>query len=308
MNYFLLCLSVAAGLANNCLLRGYAKKYSTDIHSLFAFNAGNSAVWVLILVPWLLWDRPIRIGAVAVLFGCIYGILLGVFLFTKAAALANGPVSLTTLLASMAFVIPIFFGCIVWKETVSLCQIIGIVLLSVSLCLCIRPRRGGFPLTRRWAFFTLGLFLSGGAVGILYKLFGKSSASGEINGMILIAALVSLAVFLIGWRFSGRKREKHLNVEKRKRRFLQPLLFVVAAGAASCFYIRLNVMMSAVIPSAVFFPVVNGSLVIFSTAAGWVLFGERLSAVQLCGIGLGLIGLLVNGCGDRLLAVLADFI
>ena len=82
------------------------------------------------------------------------------------------------------------------------------------------------------------------------------------------------------------------------------LLYVLLAGVTGCVYIRLNVSLSAVIPSAVFFPVANGGIVVITTLAGAFAFREKLNRIQILGILLGLVALIVTGCGKAVFDII----
>ena len=80
---------------------------------------------------------------------------------------------------------------------------------------------------------------------------------------------------------------------------------MISSGIAGCIYIRLNISLSAVIPSAVFFPVSNGALVLISTAAGYAFFKEKLNALQIAGLLLGLAAIAVTGYSAMILELLS---
>ena len=44
-------------------------------------------------------------------------------------------------------------------------------------------------------------------------------------------------------------------------------------------------------------------MVILSTIIGKLLFGEKLKPIQIVGIFIGLIAIIINGCGDVLWAI-----
>lgn len=77
-------------------------------------------------------------------------------------------------------------------------------------------------------------------------------------------------------------------------------MYVLLSGITGCIYIRLNVSLSGIIPSAIFFPVANGGIVILTTLAGAVIFKERLKAVQLLGVAIGLAAIVIIGSGEFL--------
>ena len=252
-------------------------------------------IWVVIMTGWFLVLGNIHISASAFVFGAVYGILLCAFLYFKTAALTSGPVSLTTLISCCAFIIATGFGVIYAGERVNLFQMVGMVLLVVSLVFCVNPKKSGEKLTVKWFVYAFLFFLAGGFVGIFYKVFGKSAAATEVNGMILTAAAVSLVLFVLcGLVINGVSGKPMPKVRK------SALIYILLAGATSCIYIRLNVSLSNLIPSAVFFPVSNGSTVILSTLAGKLLFGEKLKPIQTMGILIGFIAIVITGCGQTI--------
>lgn len=295
IKYFLMIISIFFSVVNACLLRSFAYKTAKNKYSLFIFNSGVSIVWILILSLWLLISGDSQISLTAVLYGVVYGVTLGLFLLFKMSSTAEGPVSLTTLIGSCAFIIATFFSVAYAKEAISVFQIIGMTMLLASLVLCINPKKSGEKLTAKWFFNSFMFFLVGGLIGILYKLFGKSSASEQVNTMMLVASAVSGIFFALGSKFETRK-EKEVARKPNKLVYTYMLL----CGIAGCVYIRLNVSLSAIIPGAIFFPVSNGGMVILSTVAGKVLFNEKLKPVQILGIVIGLLAIVINGCGDVL--------
>lgn len=82
------------------------------------------------------------------------------------------------------------------------------------------------------------------------------------------------------------------------------LIYMLLSGLASCAYIRINLSISNVIPSVIFFPISNGGMVILSTVVGRVAFGEKLNRVQLLGIAIGCLAVVITGCGDYLYQLL----
>ena len=295
MEYVLMAVSIMFSVVNAGLLRSFGNKTKDNRFSPFIFNAGVSVVWMTLLSLWLLISGDCKISATAVIYGVVYGVILGLFLLFKMQATAEGPVSLTTLIGSCAFIIATGFSVFYAGESVSKFQLIGMGLLLASLVLCINPKKSGEKLTTKWFINCFMFFFIGGLVGILYKLFGKSTASDQVNTMILVASVVSGIFFVSGGFIEAKKN--HKSIEKPTRLVL---LYMLLCGIAGCVYIRLNVSLSKVIPGAIFFPVSNGGMVILSTVIGKVLFGEKLKRIQIIGILIGLIAIIINGCGDVL--------
>jgi len=296
ISYLLMTVSIAFAAGNSLVLRRFQNRTFRSAGDIFFFQGGMSLVWIAVMAIWSLLTGEFSISPLSVLFGAVYGVILCLFLYFKTEALANGPVSLTTLIGSCAFIIAAGFGVVYANETVSLCQGIGMTLILISLAFCINPQKSAEKLSGKWFFHCFAFFAAGGLVGVFYKVFGRSAAADEVNAMMLSASVTSCVLFfLTGLCVSRLRREARPAIA---RGALLPLLL---SGVTGCVYIRLNVTLSAVLPSAVFFPVSNGALVILSTVAGSLVFGEKLSKQQLAGIGLGLLAIIINGCGDALL-------
>ena len=299
MNYLLMCVAIFFAALNSLILRKFKNRTFKTPGDVFFFNGAISIIWIVIMVIWSGISADLVFSLTAILFGMVYGVILCMFLYFKTESLANGPVSLTTLIGSCAFIIATGFGVIYNSETVSIFQAIGMVLILVSLVLCIFPKKGGEKLTLKWFIFCFMFFLAGGFVGIFYKIFGISSAKEQVNAMMLSASVTSaILFFLSGILINGIKKEALPTIKK------EALIYVLLSGIAGCVYIRLNVSLSKVIPSAIFFPVSNGAMVIISTMAGGIMFKEKLNKLQLAGIILGLIAIVINGCGDAVYQLL----
>lgn len=293
MEYVFMAISIVLSVVNACLLRGYSAKNQEENYSPFLFNAGVSVVWILIMTACFLLSGVGAVSPIAIGFGTVYGVILCAFLFFKTQCMAEGPVSLSTLIGSCAFVIATWFGVFYADESVNCFQIIGMLLLLVSLFLCVNPNKSTEKLTAKWFLYCLGFFLAGGCVGIIYKLFGGSSAKTEYDAMILTASAVSAVLFFaVGL------------IKERGKRKIKPhkaaILFMILCGFASCAYIRMNITLSNIIPSVVFFPVSNGGMVILSTIGGKLFFKERLNKVQIIGIIIGCIAVVITGSGAYL--------
>ena len=76
----------------------------------------------------------------------------------------------------------------------------------------------------------------------------------------------------------------------------------VACGIAGCVYNRLNIFLAGQLPSVVFYPTFNGSVILISTLCGLIFFKEKLKAQQAIGIAAGAAALmLASGTIDNLL-------
>ena len=293
MEYLLMAFSVILASLNSIILRKFKNRTFTTPGDSFFFNGGMSAVWAIIMLTWFLAAGTRTVSPTAMIFGAVYGAILCLFLYFKNQSIATGPVSLTSLIGNCAFITATWFGVLYADESVSIFQLIGMGLILLSLFLCINPKKSNEKLSRKWFLYCIGFFLAGSLIGMFQKVFGKSDAVNEVNGMMLTASVVSCALFFLMGILLNRAGSHPMPSIKRPA-----LLYILLAGITGCVYIRLNMSLSALIPSAIFFPVANGGIVIITTVAGTFLFGERLNKIQLFGIWVGLIAIIITGCGE----------
>ena len=284
--------SVLLASLNSLILRKFKNRTFTTPGDSFFFNGGMSIIWTLIMTVWFLSSGDFKISGLAILFGVIYGVILCLFLYCKNQAISEGPVSLTSLIGNCAFIPATWFGVVYASESVSVSQIVGMCLMLGALFLCINPKKSEQTLTAKWFVSCLAFFVAGGFIGMFYKVFGKSDAASEVNAMMLSASVVSCILFFaVGLIINKAGGHEPPKIHK------DSLPYILLAGITGCVYIRLNVSLSALIPSAIFFPVANGGIVVITTLVGAFVFREKLNKIQLWGILLGLVALVVTGCG-----------
>ena len=294
--YFFLIPSILLSVSNSLLLHRSSSWGMRGIGDMLLFNAAVSGVWTLIMATWVAVSHSVHFDRGTVLFGLIYAGILCSFQYFKMRAMATGPVSLTGLIACCAFIPVVIYSRVVYGEIPGVCQIVGMVGIVASLALSLLAPGEGRKPALRWGFFCVLFFAAGVGVGILYREFGRSSCAENINEMFLVASALS-AVFFLMLSFTVRNREgSRMPVIPRGA-----VPFVFLCGLTGCFYIRMNITLSAQIPSAIFFPVFNGSSVFLTALGGLIFFGEKPTRRQRLGLTLGILFLLINGCGDLIL-------
>ncbi len=287
--YILLFIAVSFTVINACILHKFANRDIRNMGDTFFFNGGISIMWIVILAVFSALSGDFVISPGSMFYGSIYGIIICSFLLFKNLSLTSGPVSLTTLIGSCPFILTTLFGVIFMNQDINAMQILGIALIIISLILCISPKKGE-KISIKWLTFCSIFFLAGGGVGILYMLFGASDAAKEINGMMFCAACVATALyFAVGFIINIIGKKPCPKIHK------SGIPFILLCGIASCTYMRMNLYLSTVIPSLVFFPLSNSSVVILSTLSGVLLFKEKLSKLQILGMIIGLAALVITG-------------
>lgn len=288
--YVLMAIAIVLSVFSNIILHSYKNRDFQTPGDVFLFNSGISLVWLAVLIVWSVMSGDFTISGGSVFFGAVYGVTLALFLYFKTQSMSEGPVALTSLISNCAFLIATWFGVVYADETVKPLQYVGMGIILASLALCVNPKKSGERLMLRWFVYCFAFFLAGGFIGIFYKVFGKSDVSSQINSMMLTAAVVSACLFTV-FGFIINKATGMV----RPKIYKNSLAYMLLCGIAGCIYIRLNVSLSAQLPSVIFFPVSNGANVILSTLCSRILFREKLSSWQTTGIALGLGAIVLIG-------------
>lgn len=249
------------------------------------FHAGLfflTAVIMAVLFP------PNGFSPYGVLLACGAGLLSVVYQITYAAALKAGSVSLTALLSNFNTLFVTLFCITVYRETVYLTQLFGILLLILSMLLIVKnetrkePKK---PLDARWLFLSVSAMLSCAGANILMKMFSKYSGgeAGEGRTFVVVMYLFAAAFSLI-WYLLNAKKQKKCRISLRSCRvWLWALGIGLALGVYQVFY----QMGLASINGGILFPAFAGLQTLSMTLIGVVAFGDRLTARQKWGIACG---------------------
>lgn len=284
---FLLTVSILFAVTNNLLFHGFQNKGLRGMGDILFFNALLSCVWIVILS---VLNQGACLSARSWIWGAIYGAVTAAFLLCKMQAMATGPVSITSFTGCSSLLISTAFGVLFFNETVSPIQSIGVVVLIFALFLTLTTNQtSDKKMSKAWYIWCFLFFIFSGATGIIFKLHQSSSARGEVNQMMLASSVVSAVLFLSTSIFIQFKTDKTFPKIKSPAP-----LFVILCGIVSCGYNRLNISLSGMLPSIVFFPTFNGSVILFASLAAALIFREKITKRQIIGISIGTIALIMT--------------
>lgn len=284
--YILLAVSVLAGVLSRVCSRA-GKELFAPVHNLYALNflsALVSALFIFLSVGRVNW----HFGPGFFAFAAVFALFSFLSQFTFIKAIGIGSTSLSTLLYSYGFLLPTVFGALVYREKVSVYGILGIVLIVLSVFLEVNLFDRS-KVSRKWFWLSFCALCSSGAVGIFQKVFRNSAYRADFDSFLFLVFLFSAGLAGIGV-LSSRKEQGTGDVFTGK--FLLLALFI---GFANGVCNKLNLKLSGELPSAVFFPCVNGGCILLTGLACALFFRERLTRRQIIGLFIGLAGLIIVG-------------
>lgn len=283
----LFVITLSANLAGGLTRTYYSKHISSSMQGYHLFNAVSSLICGVVLL--LLSGGNFSVSPYTAWMAILFGIITAAQQITNSAALSAGPWSYTSVIISMSTVITALSGVLFFSESIRMTQVFGIALMLVCLVLSVKPESGEQKKkSLRWFLFTLISCICSGGVGIMQKIHQSSDHRGELT-MFLIIAFIGSFLFssgnlLIEKIHTGGRKEPLFS--SKASASLLTVLFC-AAGIGIALNNLINLYLSGVVESAIFFPIVNGGGLVLITVASLVFFREKLSGRQWLGMAFG---------------------
>lgn len=281
MNYLLLFISMTACLVYELLKKSYTKRYENTFYQ-YLFVVATSFVAIIVFSCFGFKKASSFTIWLGIAFGCATLIQLVAFL----SALKNGPLSYTSIITAFSTVIPVLAGCIFWKEKISVLQIIGMVLMCVSILLSVLKNEKGKKANKSWYVYCVILFVCTGSIGVMQKIHQKSDYAGQSNMFLLVAFLCSLCLSSV-ISFATYKKNKTV-CEKTTSPVWVFIVIAFVCGICCAFNNKLNLYLTGQINGAILFPLLNGGGAVLTTTFSVLLFKEKLSVKQWIGAFIGI--------------------
>lgn len=291
INIILLAVSMTAALMGNILRKYYTDRNSNlDVFGgSIIFNIFGSIIATVCLLITGGFNVP---SWYTVGLGAIFGAVTALQGITNVAALCYGPISYTSVIISFSTLLSALSGAVLFGESISGTQIIGIVLMLISFAVAPGEQSDTQKRNKKWLGLCIIAFLATGFIGIIQKIHQSTIYKDELDEMLIISFAVSSIICMCLTVFQKRKKRDNSGVYRNLIKQKKFILIVVGYGVCIAVNNKFNLYLSGVIDSAVFFPLVNGGGLVLSTVAAILLFREKLSKKQWIGVGLGIISVL----------------
>ena len=271
-------ISISSMVLQNSLFNNICKKELTTNDHIYRFNMIMYAVCIA-LFGIAVFGGQVSFFTIAL--GLLFGVITALSNFYKMCALTSGPMHITLLVTTSSMIIPTMSG-IFLGERFSPLKLVMVVILIGFIYLSF-DKTDNKKTNRKWLFFCVLAFLFQGSIGVLQKIHQFSEYKGELNGFLLVAFVCSL----IYSRIRARKSYRELKFRKKH------IVFAIVCGVCTYIMNFLNLRLSGLLPSQLFFPLVNGSAIVLSSLMSVLLFKEHLSKKQTVGLVGGIASLIV---------------
>ncbi len=278
MNILLLSVSMLSVLVQDIVFNIAGKEKLKSGGSVYAFNCIMFAVCTLVFTA-------LSIGSGVSLYSVIMGIIFGitgVFMYScRIKAFAEGPMHITALIITASMIIPALSGVFLYGEKLSVMKVLSMALLISFIALGAKSGENGKKVNLKWIIACVVSFFAQGAIGVMQKIHQSSVHKDELFPFLAC----SFAVSFIYSAFAAKKGETQ-KFDKAT------VIFALVCGVCTFTMNYLNLKLSGIIPSQIFFPVVNGGPVILTSLCSVIIFKEKLTVRQTVGMVGGLLSLI----------------
>ena len=272
----LIVTSITTMVLQNCLFNNSCKTALTTSKHINLFNTVVYSVCVLMFGILLLKEK---LSLFTVLLGLLFGVVTALSNLFKMLSLSNGPMNITLLVTTSSMVIPTMSG-VFFGEAFSLAKLFVAVILIWFIYLSV-SKSDDTKISRKWFLFCLLAFLFQGTVGVLQKIHQNSAHKTEVSGFLFVAFICAIIFCFI--RYRGFNQE--IKLDKKM------VIIGLICGGCSFGMNYINLKLSGLLPSQLFFPLVNGSAIVLSSLMSVIIFREKLSKRQTVGLIGGIVSL-----------------
>ena len=291
-NYALMIISLFASALGTVTRKYYTDKSGEGVASKCIYTAAGCLVAALCLA--IVGDM-MKPSLFTALLSILFGAMTALQGIAMLAAMRLGPVSYTMMFSSFSTVITALSGVLFFHESITGLKIIGILLMLVSFVFAVERKSDQKKGSLTWLLLCIVVFLGTGAIGLMQKVHQTSAYKNELDIFLVLSFIACAAVASIASAILSRTKEKAepLFPAMDRRGAIYLLLFTLGGGVCVAINNKLNLFLSGVLDTSVFFPIANGGAVVLSTLFAFFLFKERLSLCRWIGLFIGVLSVIL---------------
>ena len=300
MDYFILATCVCAGCAK-FFVNKRVKKQAIGMEQTMLVNAISFSIAFLMVVIFLAFSSSFGFAnPLWLTLSNAVCILLSQICIMKAVEL--GSTAITSLFVNGNFVIPTIWGAIYYSEPVHYLQIIGIVLILVSFIIGAKKEQNE-KFNVKWLLCTLLGMLSAGILGIVQKIFGREYAmTYSLDAFLAVSFVIIVVISLIIYATCKIKGNITKQIENKTMKFSRSTItLILVLGVILGYHNKFCTYLSGALPSALYFPIINGGVIVLVAIVSAILFKEKLSKRQVLSTVMGFVSIIIISIGKLLL-------
>lgn len=293
MEYFIILLAVF------CFAGQFAftKIYESSVRQTTVTSLVMLVVTSLIGIVLYLFVGGFRVefSAVSVFWAVLFALVMIPYYMIGIKVLSLGSLAVYGMFMMLGgMLVPFFYGICFLRESISVAQILGTVLLTCFIVLqAISQTNSQDENTMKQSakkkviFFVLCLiiFFLNGFTGVIAKAHQISEgAVDEVSFTVISCALTAIfSLILLAFAFLRTRHEKYRQVMTTLK--IKPLCVMALIGAATYTGNFLHLLAANEVPASVQFPLVSGGVIVLSALVSVFAFKEKLSVKEWISIG-----------------------
>ena len=287
--YIILAASILITTGVRCFSNIYSKKNTNNTADTAFFTLCSAALSLIVVLVFVLLDGFRGVSWFTFLLAILFAAVSFINTYTATRALVLGPLAYTSVIAAASSIIPVLYGRIFLGEQITVFQIIGMVLILISVFLSVETQGEKKKASLRWLGYALLNFLMNGTIGVLQKIHRASAHAHESNEYLLIMFFF-MALITAGYLVILRKKGTVRSAKPLK----MPKVFLVllAAGVLAGLINVLNLYLSGAFDAAFLFPVLNGGGTLAALILAFVVFKEKFTLRRSIGLAVGVLALM----------------
>ena len=293
INYIFILLAVVCFAAQFAFTKLYEEKVGQNLITTVAMIVGTSSVGVLMFV--FLSGFRVAFSSVSIIWAVILASIMIPYYMIGIKVLSLGSLAIYSMFMMLGgMLVPFFYGVLFLRESVSVAQVIGTVLLTGFIILQAisqsdsNTTTGGKQSAKtKVTFFVLCLiiFFLNGLTGVIAKAHQISESSvDEVSFTVISCALTAIfSMILLAFEFLRNRKEKRRQVMTTLK--IKPMGIMVLIGASTYTGNFLHLLAANDVPASVQFPLVSGGVIVLSALVSFFAFKEKMSVKEWISIG-----------------------
>ena len=273
MAYLLIVINVIAGLCEGVFIKKYNSKHP---HGGFVFTA---VISLFATVYFLVSDKGGFVVIPELLpYAIVSGLLYCFASILTYFALSIGSFAMSMLVLSYSIVFSIGYGVFFLNEPVTVCSVVGFLLLAVSLFLTRRESVGG-GISFKWLIYITLSVIGSGMYSVVTRMQQIRFGGAYDNECLAIGLGLSAIILLVAGIFTDGKYMGEI--------MKYGIPYAMGAGIVNGFRNMLSLVVCLYLPISLSSAMGSGLKIIVSFVVSYVLFKETFLKRQIVGVVVG---------------------
>lgn len=289
MEYFIICLAVVCFTGQFAFTKVFEKSVKPDFVNTLVMLVVTSLFGALIFL--IVNGFTVQFSWFSFLLAVFFAFIMMPYYLVGVKVLALGSLAVYSIFMMLGgMLVPFLYGLIFLNEGVTVCKIIGTIMLSVFIIMqgVVQDNEGEKVAEdktkkskkRLFFFLCLIIFFINGLTGVIAKAHEIGSKSvNEASFSVTYCFLTAVFSFIFLCVFALLKRKtKPISVKQVLK--LKPIIIMLFIGASAYIGNYLHLAVAEKVPASVQFPLVSGGVIVLSAIVSRVIFREKISKVE----------------------------